>query len=502
MTSQISTENTNFFAEVLEQLRNCSQVNIQAQWFYHQEDLDIATVMSSDWENWTPTQLNEKDNVSWDGGKKLLWLAQKLVVPQDLNGYDLLGLRLKLGLLWWADSAQVYVNGKLVVEGDLFDCFPRVLVSTSVKPRDEFFVALRLVSPGHCDGALVKSFLVYESGDEMFPEPGFVADELEVVRGYLEVYEPGKLDVFNHEVTKYTKEERGEKKGKRGRKELDGLLRLLRDRLVELKIGNNIRSKVSLLGHAHLDMAWLWPVSETWNAAQSTFESVLKLQEDFSELIFCHSTPALYAWVEENRPDLFAAIQKKVAEGVWEVLGGFWIEPELNLISGESLVRQLLYGQRYVLEKFGKISPIVWVPDTFGFCWTLPQFMQQGGIEYFVTQKLRWNDTNKFPYGVFWWQSPDGSKVLSLMSAPVGEGVDAVKMASYAREWEKQTGLNDALWLPGVGDHGGGPTRDMLEIAQRWQKSPFFPKLEFTTAENYLNQLQSPITNSQLPIPN
>ncbi|MBW4507095.1 MAG: alpha-mannosidase [Scytonematopsis contorta HA4267-MV1] len=516
MTSQISTENTNFFAEVLEQLRNCSEVNIQSQWFYHQEDLDIATVMSSDcqhwWENWTPTQLNEKGNVSWDGGKKLLWLAQKLVVPQDLNGYDLLGLRLKLGLLWWADSAQVYVNSKLVVEGDLFDCSPRVLISTSVKPGDEFFVALRLVSPGHCDGALVKSFLVYESGNEMFPEPGFVADELEVVRGYLEVYEPGKLDVFlgmlgevtNRQVAKEAKEFKRERK----REELDELLRLLRDRLVELEIGSNIRSKVSLLGHAHLDMAWLWTVSDTWNAAQSTFESVLKLQEDFSELIFCHSTPALYAWVEENRPDLFAAIQKKVAEGVWEVLGGFWIEPELNLISGESLARQLLYGQRYVLEKFGNISPIVWVPDTFGFCWTLPQFMQQGGIEYFVTQKLRWNDTNKFPHGVFWWESPDGSKVLSLMSAPVGEGVDAVKMASYAREWEQQTGLNDALWLPGVGDHGGGPTRDMLEIAQRWQKSPFFPKLEFTTAENYLNQIQSQLpkdainrvsTNSPFP---
>jgi len=243
------------------------------------------------------------------------------------------------------------------------------------------------------------------------------------------------------------------------------------------------------LGHAHLDLAWLWPVSETWNAAQNTFESVLKLQEDFPELIFCHSTPALYAWIEEHRPDLFQAIQAQVAAGRWEVVGGMWVEPELNLIAGESIVRQLLYGQRYIQEKFGKLSTVVWVPDSFGFCATLPQFFANAGIEYFVTQKLRWNDTTKFDYGAFWWRSPDGSQVFSLMSAPIGESIDPVKMASYALEWQSQTGLPESLWLPGVGDHGGGPTRDMLETAQRWQKSPFFPDLEFTTAEKYLQQI-------------
>lgn len=198
-------------------------------------------------------------------------------------------------------------------------------------------------------------------------------------------------------------------------------------------------------------------VSETWNAAQNTFESVLKLQADFPELIFCHSTPALYAWIEEHRPDLFQAIQAQVAAGRWEVVGGMWVEPELNLISGESIVRQLLYGQRYIQEKFGQFSTMVWVPDTFGFCATLPQFFANAGIEYFVTQKLRWNDTTKFDYGAFWWRSPDGSEVFSLMSAPIGESIDPVKMASYALEWQSQTGLSESLWLPGVGDHGGAP---------------------------------------------
>lgn len=195
--------------------------------------------------------------------------------------------------------------------------------------------------------------------------------------------------------------------------------------------------------------------------------------------------------MEEHRPDLFRVIQEAVAAGCWEVVGGLWVEPELNLIAGESIVRQLLYGQRYVQAKFGQLATVAWLPDTFGFCGTLPQFLVSAGIEFFVTQKLRWNDTTKFDYGAFWWRSPDGSEIFSVMSALIGEGIDPVKMAAYACEWQAQTGLQEALWLPGVGDHGGGPTRDMLETARRWQKSPLFPDLEFTTAEKYLQRIKT-----------
>ncbi|MBD2242758.1 alpha-mannosidase [Nostoc sp. FACHB-888] len=489
MTPTVSQSQTEIILQAIEQLRSFCQVNLQSSWLYQESDLLITDVVAADMSNWQPVQLNAKEHIAWTGGKKALWLVQRLVVPQDLQGYPLAGLSLRLALVWWADSAEIYVNGELVLEGDLFDCSPRVLISQGVKPGEEFIVALRLVSPGHCDGALVRSLLVYESTVDNNPDPGFVADELAVAQLYLEKFAPDKLDVLaamvaevtNHQDAKDTKEE---------------LVRLRQnltqsDILAPLFKGGwgDLKSKIFLLGHAHLDLAWLWPVSETWNAAQNTFESVLKLQADFPELIFCHSTPALYAWIEEHRPDLFQAIQAQVAAGRWEVVGGMWVEPELNLIAGESIVRQLLYGQRYIQEKFGTLSTVVWVPDSFGFCATLPQFFANAGIKYFVTQKLRWNDTTKFDYGAFWWRSPDGSEVFSLMSAPIGESIDPVKMASYALEWQSQTGLPESLWLPGVGDHGGGPTRDMLETAQRWQKSPFFPDLEFTTAEKYLQQI-------------
>ncbi|MGB3642395.1 MAG: glycoside hydrolase family 38 C-terminal domain-containing protein, partial [Rivularia sp. (in: cyanobacteria)] len=470
--------------------RAFSEMDVREHWRCFSGDMSVNEVFASDFSNWETRELNAKGNIAWDKGKKVLWLAQKLIVPFYLQGYALEGLCLRLALVWWADSAQIYINGYLVGEGDLFDFSQRVLLTDSVIPGVEFTVALRLVSPGHDNGALVSSKCVYEAvGNNIYP--GFIANELAIVQRYCEAFAPDELDVIAGLVKEVAEVinllgavDAEEDKREEFNKSLSNLQSNLKSKI------QNLKSKIQLVGHAHLDMAWLWRVSETWEAAKNTFASVLKLQEDFPELIFCHSTPALYAWVEENCPDLFAQIKKAVKNNLWEIIGAFWVEPELNIISGESIVRQLLYGQRYVKEKFGEFSTVAWLPDSFGFCWTLPQFMVSAGVEYFVTQKLIWNDTTKFPHGAFWWRSPDGSEIFSLMSAPIGEGIDPVKMVEYAIAWEKQTGLKNYLWLPGVGDHGGGPTRDMLEIARRWESSSVCPDFEFTTVEKYLREIK------------
>ncbi|MEO0490659.1 MAG: glycoside hydrolase family 38 C-terminal domain-containing protein, partial [Cyanobacteria bacterium J06659_2] len=155
---------------------------------------------------------------------------------------------------------------------------------------------------------------------------------------------------------------------------------------------------------------------------------------------------------------------------------------------------------RYTREAFGHISRIAWLPDTFGFCWQLPQMLTLGGIDYFATQKLRWNDSNTFPHDLFEWRSPDGTTIRSVTLPPIGSDIDPVKMADYACQWETNTGCLECLWLPGAGDHGGGPTRDMLMVAQRWDRSPFFPRLCFTTAEPLLDQLTTP-PSSELSTP-
>lgn len=491
--SNSQSQSEQILAEI-EKLRQLSQVNILSDWRYSATDINLSDLENpSFWENAPTVQLNNKGHVIWEKGKKVLWLAQKLVIPETLTGYPLTGLALRLALTWWAEDAQIFVNHQLVQEGDLLDYFTRVLLSNSVIPGEEIIVALRLVSPGHDRGALMRACCVYESTEGEILEPAFVADELAVILKHCETFARDKLNILASAISQI------DWKTLPNKEKFDASLAVLRETL-KSQIPSR-QTKISLVGHAHLDMAWLWPVSETWLAAQRTFTSVLNLQKDFPDLIFCHTSPALYAWIETHRPDLFAEIKRQVEAGVWEVIGGMWVEPDLNLLSGESIVRQILYGQLYFQEKFQQLTKVAWVPDTFGFCATLPQFLKQGGIEYFVTQKLTWNDTTKFPYSAFWWQSPDGTRVFSFMSALIGEGIEPIKMANYAVDWEIKTGGKNALWLPGVGDHGGGPTRDMLETVERWQKSPFFPQLEFTKSESYLENLREQLQQESQPIP-
>ncbi|MGI0493268.1 alpha-mannosidase [Alkalinema pantanalense CENA528] len=433
---------------------------------------------------------NEKGHIAWDRGRQEIVLRQVFQLPQCLDrsasgSYDLTGLTARLCLTWWAELAEVWVNGEKVQEGDLFDHSARIVLSRAVQPGEIVEITLRLVSPGHDNGALMRSRLIFESAYDSL-DPGFVADEFAVVTQYLTTFAPEELSPLAQQIhppTPFTP---------RTLVALRNCLLPYRDRLKDYTI--------YLLGHAHLDMAWLWTVEETWKAAERTFRSALQLQQEFPQLTFCHTTPALYEWMEQHRPALFHAICQRVQAGQWEPVGGLWIEPELNVIGGESIARQILYGQRYYQSRFGNISSIAWLPDTFGFCWQFPQLLQQGGMNYFVTQKLRWNDTTKYPHEVFIWQAPDGSQVTALMSAPIGEGIDPIKLSDYCWEWQQKTGDRMPLWLTGIGDHGGGPTRDMLDLATRWQRSPYFPNLEFTTAETYCDRLQSSLSTTALPV--
>ena len=484
-------------------LRHLSQQDIQSFWRWCSGDLPIKQAVVADtWQNWAIAPINDRNHIAWDKGKRVLWLGQQIHVPETLNGFPVEEMTLRLALTWWADNAQIFVNGVHVHTGDLFDCFCRILLAESVQPGQCINVALRLVSPGHDHGAIVQSRCLYETPNQQLvpvPEPSFVADEMTVLQHYLTAFAPHNLSDLNQALQHI------DWQALSNRTAFNASLIQLRDHLTSFSDWIKQRT-IHLLGHAHLDLAWLWPISETWDAAQRTFESVLMLQQDFPDLIFTHSTPALYAWLEEYRPDLLSAIQSQVKAGVWEIGAGLWVEPELNIVGGESIIRQVLYGQRYTHTTFGHISRIAWLPDSFGFCWQLPQILRQGGIDYFATQKLRWNDTNAFPHDLFEWRSPDGTTIHSLTLPPIGSDIDPAKMADYACQWETNTGLRESLWLPGVGDHGGGPTRDMLNVARRWQRSPFFPTLQFTTSQDFLDRLSprllySSPSPSPLPTP-
>ena len=231
--------------------------------------------------------------------------------------------------------------------------------------------------------------------------------------------------------------------------------------------------RVSAIGHAHIDSAWLWPLRETVRKCTRTFASAVTLMDEYPEYRFACSQAAQYAWMEEHQPELFSRIEEKVAEGRFVPVGSMWVEADANLPSGESLARQLVWGRRWFLDHFGDgIEPgnrIVWIPDVFGYAGNLPQLMAQAGCEFFLTQKLSWNQTNRFPHHTFWWEGIDGTRIFThFPPADTYNGeVVASELAYGVRNLKDKGAVSRSMYLFGHGDGGGGPTREMIERARR-----------------------------------
>ncbi|MEA3308018.1 MAG: alpha-mannosidase, partial [Chloroflexota bacterium] len=175
---------------------------------------------------------------------------------------------------------------------------------------------------------------------------------------------------------------------------------------------------ITAVGHAHIDVAWLWTLAQTRRKVGRTYHNVLRLMEQFPDFHFMQSQPQLYAFVQQDYPELFAQIKARVAEGRWEPIGGSWVEMDCNLSGPESLARQFLLGRTFFREHFGADaeSPVLWLPDVFGYAWNLPQLIKEAGLKYFFTIKLGWNLVNRLPYDSFWWQGLDGTRVLTHFS--------------------------------------------------------------------------------------
>lgn len=270
--------------------------------------------------------------------------------------------------------------------------------------------------------------------------------------------------------------------------------------------GNKGGSKpvIAAVGSTHIDIAWLWRYEQSRQKACRSFATALRLLEKNPEYIFMCSQPQLYAFVKEDEPELYAQVKKWVAAGRWEVEGAMWVEADTNLTSGESLVRQLLFGKRFFRTEFGKESRILWLPDVFGYSAALPQLLEKSGVPYFMTTKISWNEFNKVPYDTFYWRGIDGSKVLAHF-IPTKEKVQAEKdwMTTYNGQlnpccvmgaWQRyqQKDLNsEALASFGHGDGGGGTSQEMIENGKRIAMGlPGVPDLRFSGACEFFERLE------------
>jgi len=222
--------------------------------------------------------------------------------------------------------------------------------------------------------------------------------------------------------------------------------------------------RLYLLGHSHVDVVWLWPIEETKLIVKKLFRHILNLMEKYSYFTYAQSTTLYYKWIAEDR-DIMDRLREFIRRGQWEVVGGSWVECDCNMLSGESLIRQFLYGLKLLKRMFNINVRVAWFPDSFGFPATIPQILRDCGIKYLVIQKLNWNDTVLHPYNIFWWEGIDGSRVLTYQTVG-GYGDDprdTSKLKTLIRTLNLRQGLNEILILYGIGDHGNGPTEDMVK---------------------------------------
>ncbi|MEO5900811.1 MAG: glycoside hydrolase family 38 C-terminal domain-containing protein [Ilumatobacteraceae bacterium] len=260
--------------------------------------------------------------------------------------------------------------------------------------------------------------------------------------------------------------------------------------------------QVVAVGHAHIDSAWLWPLRETVRKCARTFASAVRLMDDRPDYRFVCSQAAQYDWMEQQHPALFERIATKVAAGQWQPVGAMWVEADMNLPSGESLVRQLVHGQRYFESRFGVRCREVWIPDVFGYCASAPQIFHAAGCDRFVTQKLSWNKQNRFPHSTFRWRGLDGTEVLTHF--PPVDTYNATIVAAeviYAEGNFKEHGWSDWSLMPyGHGNGGGGPTREMVDRAARMADLDGVSPVHLGTVDDFFEHVEAEIA-AGAPVP-
>ena len=463
-----------------------------SEWRFHVGDLAHGEDVTLDDSGWTTVKTRTQ------APEAAVWYRRWIVVPQTLNGYDLSG-----GKLWFRFAASgngpipqiVYFNGRRVAMGE--DLEPIILLDP-IRPGDKVLVAVKLlqtVDKKHFEGALLRVDFPNNR-----PSPLDLLKEIEIA-ATLAPSLGTKTQSVEQAVTNAAQAVDLNALAAGKQTQFDTSLEKAHSVLSEIKPDLQPTS-VLQAGNAHIDAAWLWPWTETVDVVRRTFSTSLQLMNEYPQYTYTQSAAAYNQWMEEKYPALHQQIVDRVKEGRWEMVGGMWVEPDLNMPDGESLVRQLLLGKRYFKEKFGVDVRIGWNPDSFGYTWQLPQIYKKSGIDYFVTQKMAWNDTNKLPLKVFWWQSPDGSRVLTYFPHDYVNDIDPVRISEdVATARRLDPGTSVMMHLYGIGDHGGGPTRSMLDSGIHWTSSDrVAPPLKFATAQDFFSDLETKLDTAHSPV--
>ncbi len=462
----------------------------------------------------SPVQLEpfESRNFSidetWNSGSATFWFSTDVAIPAHLDGRCVI-FELTTGREtgWDAVNPQftLFVNGRICQGLDVNH--RQVILSDSARAGEIFQLAVSADS-GDADGP-VRFLPVLRALDRKSEDFYYDASVPYQIATLLPSEHPARLqiiDALNQALNLIDL--------RRNSDQYEASLAAARQHLSETlyaKAAADDNPVVSCVGHTHIDVAWLWPLSVTRRKVVRSFATALSLMDRYPEFIFMSSQPQLYKFIEEEAPELFERIRQRVKEGRWEANGAMFVEADCNIASGEALVRQILVGTRYFEQAFGVTNDVLWLPDVFGYSAALPQIMQKSGLPYFMTTKISWNETNKMPYDTFQWEGIDGSRVLTHFiptrdyNQPSETGSfktdhfttynGELKPSQVMGGWQRyqQKDLNrDVLMAFGFGDGGGGPTRVMLENQRRLSRGlPGSPQTHMSTVHDFFAKLDA-----------
>lgn len=466
----------------------------------------LVSVAKTDWQTYTTGNL-------WGGRNLHVWFETCLTIPQQFDGQPV-ALVITTGFEgeWDALNPQFvgYVNGKLIQGLDVNH--RELLLTQAARAGEVFTIYLRAYSG--MQNRKSNLFTTLVAIDREIENLYYNLKVPTDIVGLLEKEDKNRIDILKYLETAIN------------------LLDLRRPYnalfFVSVREANHYMEEqfygqfcghhdviATSVGHTHIDVAWLWTLAQTREKTVRSFSTVLELMKQYPEYKFMSSQPQLYQYLKQDAPELYEQVKERIAQGRWEAEGGMWLEADCNVTSGESLVRQLLFGARFFEKEFGVKSKILWLPDVFGYSAALPQILKKAGIDYFMTTKISWSQYNKLPYDTFMWKGMDGTEILTHFitatdMAALKKGrhmttynanliADQV-MGSWARYQQKNIN-HETLISFGYGDGGGGPTREMLENGRRMAKGiPGCPRVEIDTSAHFFKRLEDRVSgNRKLP---
>lgn len=496
---------------ILSELNNYVHVDKQIIKSYKYENCSYGDyeLLNEDSSNWKVFNTAER----WGGRDKHFWFKTQVEIPTQFDG-RVVTYNISTGRegQWDALNPQflIFVNGKPVQGLDVNH--REVLLSRDAKAGDVYEIALYAYSG------------MQEGLAELNTSIGILDTEVEKlyydikvpvdVADLLDEEDKRRLDILNYMTNAINLLDLRKIGSNEYHLSIKETLNYLTKEFYDKYCGNDDIVELCV-GHTHIDVAWLWTLAQTREKAVRSFSTVLNLMKQYPEYIFMSSQPQLYKYVKEEQPEIYEEIKQMVKAGRWEAEGSMWLEADCNLTSGESLIRQIMFGKRFFKEEFGVDNKILWLPDVFGYSAALPQILKKSGVDYFMTTKISWNEYNKMPYDSFMWRGMDGSEVLThfitttdyntnqkqaAWSTYNGDITAKQVMGCWQRYQHKDLN-NEVLNCFGHGDGGGGATKEMLENAKRFQKGiPGSPKVKMGKAIDYFKGLDNKLTgNSKLP---